>query len=340
MEAPARDPEVSSSKDVPELHLLLEMDDERSPWRAAVLISIVIHALACLTLISVSKWIPKSAIVLPVVQPSKDNTFILAPPDTQRVKPPNTDIISDKNRVAQSPTPLPDRNLIRKLMDAHKPGPPAAPAPPSTPPQQAAQQNPAQASPQEQNGAENPQAQPQTSQTAQLQAPPQAKGAFSPFKRTQAPGIEHAIQSIAAGQSAVHYTFAAAAGDYGSMRSQPNSHLYGDVEILNDTMGVDFGPYLQRVLYTIRKNWINLIPEGAQSKKGKLAIQFAILPDGSIRGMQGVLGSGDVVLDRAAWGGITNSDPLDRLPTDFKGDFLQLRILFFYNLDLNGNEIR
>ena len=38
-------------------------------------------------------------------------------------------------------------------------------------------------------------------------------------------------------------------GDFGVDRHQPNSDVRGDVEILSDTMGVDFGPYLQRVLW-------------------------------------------------------------------------------------------
>ena len=42
---------------------------------------------------------------------------------------------------------------------------------------------------------------------------------------------------------------------------------------------------------------------GAQ-KQGKVAIQFIIMPDGSIKKMQLVLPSGDVSLDRAAWGGV------------------------------------
>ena len=29
----------------------------------------------------------------------------------------------------------------------------------------------------------------------------------------------------------------------------------GPLEVLTDTMGVDFGPYLQRVLHDVRMNW-------------------------------------------------------------------------------------
>jgi hypothetical protein len=43
--------------------------------------------------------------------------------------------------------------------------------------------------------------------------------------------------------------------------------------------------------------------------------------------------SGDVSLDRAAWGGITGASPYPPLPKDFKGKFLELRFGFYYNLD-------
>ena len=344
MEAPAGDPQVSSPKDVAELHLLIsEMDDEITAyrWREAVWISIVVHVLACLGLVFVPKWIPKTAVIVPAVVPNRDNVFTLATPDNQRVKtPPRTDVMSDKNRIAQSPTPLPNKDLIRKMMEMQRPGRPVQPQPAPQP--QAQQQTPAQAAPQQQAGAETAPQPEQTQQTAQLQTPAQNKGDFSPFKRTQAPGIEQAIQSVASGHGATHYTFNAVGGDYGPSRIQPNSNIKGDVEILSDTMGVDFGPYLQRVLYAIRKNWVNLIPEGAYGKKGKLTIKFAILKNGSIRGMQMVRISDDPTrtLDRAAWGGITNSNPLDPLPSDFKGEYLELGITFLYNLNLDGTEIR
>ena len=63
----------------------------------------------------------------------------------------------------------------------------------------------------------------------------------------------------------------------------------GPLEVLTDTMGVDFGPYLQRVIHDVRMNWYNVIPDSARSpvrKKGKVVIEFAILKDGSVVGMR------------------------------------------------------
>ena len=43
--------------------------------------------------------------------------------------------------------------------------------------------------------------------------------------------------------------------------------------------------------------------------------------------------SGDVALDRAAWAGISGSNPFPPLPTDFTGPYLALRFRFYYNPD-------
>ena len=329
MEAPVRDPEVPSSTDVAELHLLIgELDDELTKyrWREAVWLSIIVHVVIVLAVVYGPKYFPKSAIIVPVTQSTRNQEiFLPEAPDQQRVKPPPTNIISDKNRMAQSPQP--NRELLRKLLEANRPGPPAPKSQPPAPSQQAAQQQvPAPAAPQ--LGAQNAPQPPQPTESAQLHTPAPG-GSSSPFKTT-GPGIQHAIDSLSASHGTGRLTFG---GDYGQ-GLHPNTNMRGDVEILSDTMGVDFGPYLQRVLYVIKKNWYNLIPEVARPplmKKGHLIIEFSILKDGSVAGMALRLPSGDVYLDRAAWGGITASNPFDQLPRQFAGDFLQLRIKFIYN---------
>ena len=108
----------------------------------------------------------------------------------------------------------------------------------------------------------------------------------------------------------------------------------GNVEVLSDTKGVDFGPYLSKFLQQVRKNWYDLIPEEARPPQlvaGKTSIEFAILPDGRIAGMKIVHKSGTVSLDRAAWGGITACNPLPPLPREYTGPFLALRFHFHYN---------
>jgi TonB family protein len=108
----------------------------------------------------------------------------------------------------------------------------------------------------------------------------------------------------------------------------------GPLDVLSDTQGVDFGPYLKRVVDNVRRNWYELIPESARApllKKGKVSIEFAITKEGRIAGMQIVGPSGDIALDRAAYRGITASNPFPPLPSEFRGQYLALRIHFFYN---------
>jgi TonB family protein len=108
----------------------------------------------------------------------------------------------------------------------------------------------------------------------------------------------------------------------------------GGLEILSDTMGVDFTPYMKKLRYTVQAHWELLIPESARppiSKSGTVVIEFAIKKDGKVAGMKLVKSSDDFKLDAAAWGAITNAIPLPMLPAEFKGDFLQMRSSFIYN---------
>jgi len=107
------------------------------------------------------------------------------------------------------------------------------------------------------------------------------------------------------------------------------------LEVLSDTQGLDFGPYLQNVERSIKANWYNSIPESARPpilQKGDVGIAFAILKNGNVTGMK-LVSSGDVPLDRGAWGGITASNPFPPLPTAFTGKYLALRVHFYYNYD-------
>ena len=90
---------------------------------------------------------------------------------------------------------------------------------------------------------------------------------------------------------------------------------------------------------SIYKHWFEVLPESVLPptyKKGKLMIEFAILEDGSVADMKVVAPSGDSALDRAAWGGITGSNPFPPLPPQFVksgGHVLALRCTFIYNPD-------
>lgn len=106
------------------------------------------------------------------------------------------------------------------------------------------------------------------------------------------------------------------------------------VEILTDTQGVDFGPYIRKSLAMIKKNWLPLIPEEARppaNVQGETVIRFTIAPDGKVSAMHLDGSSQHANIDRAAWGAITGVGQFPALPSEFKGSQLELRISFLTN---------
>jgi hypothetical protein len=167
-----------------ELHLLiedLEEDRQRSRWRESVWISLVIHLLVIMTIVLQPRIFPdlfssKDKVVLVDTSriQDKDVNFLDLPPDAQKVAPPKTNIISDKNRVAQARTPTLDRHTLEELQRARKPGPPGPHAMPAPP--QAAQAAPAQpAQPAQPQAAQQQQQQQNTTTQAKLEPPPEAQ---------------------------------------------------------------------------------------------------------------------------------------------------------------------
>ena len=111
--------------------------------------------------------------------------------------------------------------------------------------------------------------------------------------------------------------------------SQPNPSSVG---VITDLKGVDFGPYLEIVKRQVKQRWYSLIPASAVFKPGCVSIQFKILQNGNVADMHYKSTSGDIQLDRAASGAIAWPESLPPLPSEFKGDYLELRFNFFYNL--------
>jgi TonB family protein len=123
-------------------------------------------------------------------------------------------------------------------------------------------------------------------------------------------------------------------GDSLGQFNNPNSNF--SVEgpmILSDTQGVDFGPYLARIVQVVRQNWYHLMPESARlGQKGRVALQFAIQKDGRVLEVDPVVSSGSNALDGAAKAAIDLSIPFPPLPEEFRGNDLKLRFIFLYNL--------
>jgi TonB family protein len=320
-------------------HLLVQLQDDltRSRRREAAWISIIVHLVLFIVLwnfklIEGHLW--HSVVVVPVdTTKDKNITLLPLPPDLQKpAHKPNTNIMSDKDRIAMTRHPELDVKQP-KFLPSPPPGAPGMRAPTRAPqpaPKQAMPQNqpPAQ-QPQQQAQSAPPRPQFETNQTAQLQTPARPTNEFSKYSGSMSAGsaIQQAEQAAAASRGG-----SGDEGDFGLNRGAHGRQM-GNLEILSDTQGVDFGPYLQRILQDVRDNWYHLIPESAEMKKGKLAIEFAITKDGKVADMKLVATSGDAALDRPAWGSITASDPFPPLPTEFTGPYLALRFRFYYNPD-------
>jgi TonB family protein len=108
------------------------------------------------------------------------------------------------------------------------------------------------------------------------------------------------------------------------------------VSVMTDINGVDFAPYLEMMKQRVKREWYSLVPSTVL-KPGCLSIQFKILQNGSVADVHGVSTSGDVGLDRAAFAGILAVDSFPPLPAGFKGDHLDLRFNFSYNLGSDGS---
>lgn len=315
------------------LHVIEEIEDSRN-WaslREKLWIALLVHLLLIWFLFYGSKhhlFTQQVRVINPAEQIEKQPkqlTYLTTPKDLeQQIKPKPTPVISNQNHVAETPKPTLDQKTLQELEAMRRAGPPKITAPPAPRPAPA-QQQPQRPTPPAQPLPQNNQ--------ARLTAPPPApvpnirSGPANPSQQ-----LQNAMRQAMRGSEP--------GGDNGLNAPSLHQGNYGAVDILSDTMGVDFGPYIQRVIYDTERAWYPIIPEEARppfNKQGDTYIEFVILPNGNVSDMHLVGPSGDVALDRAAWAGITGASPFPPLPRQFKGPYLRLRFEFMYNEQPGAN---
>ncbi len=313
------------------IHLLDSLDDERARarFRESVYISFIIWLfIAWFVLYGPQVIFHQPRLVNPadvLKQREKELTYLDMPNDVSKALPKKpTNTLSDKDRVQQTAKPTLDKKTLEELQAMRRAGEPSpAPSAPA-PAQQPAQQQQAQ----QQQPAPQPLPQhPAQQQQAMVEAPKPAPTRPN-FGQMQSAGdaIRQAAQQAAQNRGQ--------GGDFGANAPLAHGGVNTGVEVLSDTMGVDFAPYLRRILTDIRRTWIPLIPEEARpplNKQGETLIRFTILPDGRIGEMHLEASTHDQAIDRAAWGGITGVGQFPPLPSNFKGPLLELRIDFLVN---------
>jgi TonB family protein len=105
-----------------------------------------------------------------------------------------------------------------------------------------------------------------------------------------------------------------------------------ELQLLSDPMGVDFKPYLDRVLLSVKQHWLAVIPESVRlGRRGKVVLVFSIDRRGGVPKLVIASPSGADALDRAAVAGVSASNPFPPLPSEFRGETIVLQLNFTYN---------
>ncbi|MDQ6664604.1 MAG: TonB family protein [Acidobacteriota bacterium] len=333
-----------------DLQLLLrwKRDDDPGRSRNAAAISLLVHAL----LIGGLAVIPGSQVDAPrpVARTRRILTPLFDPPTELTQKAPTKGKIT-KEITAEM---IPDRPRIQAPAPAAKRGMPAPPAPP---PQMAKAAPPAPMPEPPKVAQSPPQPSTQIAQlaTPQIQPPPADKpklafeipGApassgpkgLAPRLAVPAPSIQEAVRSVARGNSGAGLS----GGDSEMAPVPPGLNLPAsagrprvDFQLQSDPMGVDFKPYIQQVLQTVRRNWFAVYPESAKlGQRGMVNLTFSIEPGGTIPKAIVSSSSGVRALDQAAVAALSASNPLSPLPAEFHGTRIILRFTFSYNIPVH-----
>jgi TonB family protein len=333
-----------------ELRLLVELPAER-PRAGGWVVSLLVHAAG----IAVFLLAPASTFQSFVAVPERRGvTALVAPPDilTQRAAnqgkvarevslenllprrrifiPPGAPALArTKGREAApapKPAPIPEPPQLQTsgLANARAlpPGSGSQPHAPPPPPQIQPEEKPKLAF--ERPGAQNPIPRPGGL----------APGRIAPPSTSITEATRAAMRPGGGGQT-VGDVDLPRGGGLGRGLSQPGSpaRSSSSLELLSDPQGVDFKPYLIRILAAVKRNWLVIIPETARlGRTGRVQVQFAISRDGSVPKLVIAMPSGTDALDRAAVAGVSMSTPFPPLPSDFRGSQVRLQFTFTYNM--------
>ncbi len=331
-----------------ELNLLLEWPAERSRqhWIAVLAASVALHICFFFIALNLPSFVaraePESRVIVRHVP-------LYLPPDVLTQRAPNrnklsknidlADLLAAREQQARRAAPNPSTKhfeLPKQAMPAQmaKNSPQILPEAPQVP----LNQTPA-PSPGALNGigapAPPPPAPPsQPFQNIGSEAPPNPHPALAPPKAS----VQAAINGLAQNAIGRHliisddnpsHPLPGTSGSAGQLGAQHSA-----VELQSDPQGADFKPYLTQILAIVRANWRRVIPASARmgTLRGRTVLEFEINRDGSIPKLVTADSSGSEPLDRAAVAGLSMSNPLPPLPSDYKGFQVRLAFSFSYNM--------
>lgn len=321
--------------------------DEPARLKYAVAGTVGLHVLLILLL----SFAPAPDRIAPRTPPRRlEVTKLYDPPTELTQKAPNKGKIS-KELTAESIAPSPHVQSPAPGAQARKYSPPPAPSPVKSPVPAPAVVEPPRI---EQAQSASPQVPlPQLPQIQQQERPASEtkpklafenvsstpSGAPKGPQRIAVPGssVQDAVRELSRGGGSRGMSVGDSPADLGSgmgLNLPPSpGHQRTNLEMKSDPMGVDFRPYMLRVLATVRRNWFAVYPESAKlGTRGKVVVEFAIAKSGSITKVVYSEQSGAQALDRAAVAALSASNPLPSLPAEYKGERIVLAFTFSYNL--------
>ena len=318
-----------------ELQLLTQWGDPTAAARSrkAGVLSVLIHVAVITLIVLLPDELPKA----PEQETPHHITPLIEPLTPLTQKAPNKGKVSKEfnatemhprpRLMAPAGPPIEPKPWMARAPVPPPPAPKAAPLPPPPKveaPKETAKLNlpqapqlptpPAAAAPQIQ--AEEKNQSPFENPTAPPPVPPSER-------RIPIPDIGAAIHGGAGGGPAIPVP--QPAGPQGSNVELPT--------LLSDPLGVDFRPYLMRLLATVKRNWLAVWPESARNgRRGKVGVQFAIAKDGTVTKVVWAFQSGTDALDRAAVAAVSMSNPFPPLPLEYRGERIVLQLNFAYNM--------
>ncbi|MBI3472277.1 MAG: TonB C-terminal domain-containing protein [Candidatus Solibacter usitatus] len=338
----------SQEQEEQELHFLTDWSAERDPgrWRKSAVGSLLAHAVVVALIVVLPRdiWFPAPVNltvhqrITPLVEPPLEARLTQPTPNKGKINETfNAESLQPRPRV-QIPPPAPPSTTR-----------PAAPVPapvlPLAPPIETAQTLP----PAPKLAPEPAPPAPQIQVEEKKDKPKlvfETPGATSPVEgkglgRIAVPSasVTEAVRNMATGRGPqgglVVGDLGTGSGGIGEAINQlPTPGRSGSaLELLSDPLGVDFRPYLIRVLANVRRNWFAILPESVKlGRRGRVAIQFAIDREGRVPKLVIVVPSGADPLDRAAVAGISASTPFPPLPSEYRGNQIRLQFTFSYNM--------
>jgi TonB family protein len=328
-----------------EANLLVEPEDRRdAKWDAITrVISVAAHIAFVIFLIFLPKIFPQHVPTRDEIElASKELGVVYLPPDegavSRRPSPPPGPVVKiTPKALAKAAPPRPEEHRLEAPPVASERPPldlPTAPTPktntsptPSTAPTQPPPPEPSKLMP---------------------VLPPTTPGHLnlgitnaSPGRAMQDDLADAAKRSPSGGTYSSEGTVSGGGGSGGGHggRGGGGAQAGNGVTILTPTEGVDFQSYINRLLAKLKQNWVTVMPESFYlGDKGIVAISFRINRDGSFPAESLSLDrtSGKEPLDTAAASAIRATSPFEPLPPQFKGQFIDLRIGFYYNIPIGS----